>query len=178
MIKKILFCVITIIALFAGYVALLAPDVYFERRVTIAAPAPAVFEQVNDFRKWEAWSPWAKLDPDSKAEFSGPPAGEGTVMKWSGNDKVGEGKMTLIESKPAEKISIRVDFAKPFEGTGKSEFFFKPAGNQTQVTWGMSGENSFIGRAMCVIFNMRKEMETTMDRGLASMKRVAEMGKQ
>lgn len=177
MIKKILLGIVAAIALFAAYVALFAPDVYFERTVTIAAPAPAVFEQVNDLRKWEAWSPWAKLDPNSKAEFSGPPAGEGTAMRWSGNDKVGEGKMTVVESKPAEKISIRVDFVKPYEGTGKSEFFFRPAGNQTQVTWGMSGESGFIARAMCLILNMRKEMETTMDKGLASMKQVAEAGK-
>lgn len=177
MIKKILLVIVAAVALFAAYVALLAPDVYFERTVTVAAPAPVVFEQVNDFHKWENWSPWAKLDPNSKAEFSGPPAGEGTVMKWSGNEKVGVGTMTLTESKPAEKISIRVDFEKPFAGTGKSEFFFKPAGNQTQVTWGMSGESTFLARAMCVIFNMRKEMETTMDKGLASMKQVAESSK-
>ena len=25
--------------------------------------APVVFDQVNDFHNWEAWSPWAKLDP-------------------------------------------------------------------------------------------------------------------
>lgn len=177
MIKKILLGIVAAIGLFAAYVALLAPDVYFERTVTIAAPAPAVFEQVNDFRKWEAWSPWAKLDPNSKAEFSGPPAGEGTVMQWSGNDKVGEGMMTLIESRPAEKINIRVDFRKPFEGTSQSQFTFKPAGNQTQVTWAITGESNFIGRAMCLVFNMQREMQETMDKGLASMKQVAEAAK-
>ncbi len=177
MIKKILIGIAAVIVLFAAYIALLAPDVYFERTVTIAAPAPVVFEQVNDFRKWEAWSPWAKLDPNSKAEFSGPPAGVGTAMKWSGNDKVGEGKMTLIESKPAERINIRVDFVKPFEGTSNSQFFFKPAGNQTQVTWAITGENNFIGRAMCLVFNMQKEMQETMDKGLSSMKQVAEKAK-
>lgn len=177
MIKKILIGIAAVIALFAGYVAFLAPDVYFERTVTVAAPAPVVFEQVNDLRKWEAWSPWAKLDPNSKSEFSGPASGVGTAMHWSGNDKVGEGKMTVVESSPAQKIGIRVDFVKPFAGTGKSEFFFKPAGNQTQVTWGMSGETGFVARAMCLILNMRKEMETTMDKGLASMKQVAEQAK-
>ncbi len=177
MIRKILAGIALVVALFAAYVALLAPDVYFERTVTIAAPAPVVFEQVNDFRKWEAWSPWAKLDPNSKAEFSGPASGAGTVMKWSGNDKVGEGKMTLVESRPAEAINIRVDFVKPFEGSSNSNFTFRPDGNQTRVTWAVTGENNFIGRAMCVLMNMRKEMETTMDQGLASMKRVAEKAK-
>lgn len=177
MIKKILLGIVAVIALFAAYVALLAPDVYFERTVTVAAPAPAVFQQVNNLRKWDDWSPWAKLDPNSKAEFAGPEAGAGATMMWSGNDKVGEGKMTVVESRPTEKITIRVDFMKPFEGTGKSEFYFKPAGNQTQVIWGMSGESGFIARAMCLILNMRKEMETTMDKGLASMKQVAEAGK-
>lgn len=177
MIKKILLGIAALIAIFAAYVAFIAPEARFERTVTIAAPAPVVFEQVNDFRKWENWSPWAKLDPNSKAEFSGPPSGEGTVMRWSGNDKVGVGKMTLVQSKPAEKINIRVDFEKPFTGTSQSEFFFKPAGNQTQVTWAMHGETGFVARAICLIMNMQKEMETTMDKGLASMKQVAEQAK-
>jgi len=28
--------------------------------------------QVNDFHQWDAWSPWAKLDPDAKITFEGP----------------------------------------------------------------------------------------------------------
>src|SRR5262249_18991522 len=70
---------------------------------------------------------------------------QGTVMAWAGNDKVGEGKMTLIESKPNEALKIKVDFVKPFEGTANSSFTFKPDGNQTPVTWSM-GRSSQLHR--------------------------------
>ena len=76
-----------------------------------------VFAQVNDFHKWDAWSPWAKLDPAAKVGFEGPEAGQGAVMNWAGNDEVGEGKMTIVESRPSDLVKIKVDFIKPFEGT-------------------------------------------------------------
>ena len=67
---------------------------------TITALPRAVFDQVNDLRKWDNWSPWAKLDPAAKVSFEGAKAGTGAVFKWSGNDKIGEGKMTVTDSSP------------------------------------------------------------------------------
>ena len=103
MLKKILIALIVIIAAFLvdrGDAAFRVP-----RRAndTIAAPADAVFAQVNDLHKWDAWSPWAKLDPAAKIAFDGPDAGQGAAMSWSGNDKVGEGKMTIVESQPERR---------------------------------------------------------------------------
>ena len=73
MLKKILIVLVTIIALFLIVVALQPSEFSVERTATMAAPPATVFEQVNDFHKWEAWSPWAKLDPDAKIAFEGPP---------------------------------------------------------------------------------------------------------
>ena len=77
------------------------PDDYrLTRQTVIAAPAAAVFAQVNDLKNWDDWSPWAKLDPNAKVTFSGPQSGPGATFKWDGNDKVGAGTMTITESKP------------------------------------------------------------------------------
>ena len=122
MLKKILIALAAIIAVFLIVVALQPSEFKVERSATIAAPPAAVFDQVNDFHKWEAWSPWAKLDPNAKVAFEGPPSGTGTIMTWYGNDKVGQGKMTLTESKPNELVKINVEFVKPFEGSGVSQF--------------------------------------------------------
>ena len=54
---------------------------------------------------------------------------------WSGNDKIGEGMMTLLENRPNEYIKIKLEFKRPFEDTAITEFFFKGEGNQTVVTW-------------------------------------------
>ena len=71
------------------------------RSATISAPPERVFPHVNDFHKWEAWSPWAKLDPNAKNSFAGAASGTGAAMSWSGNKKIGEGRMT-ITGKPGE----------------------------------------------------------------------------
>jgi hypothetical protein len=173
MLKKILIGLVAVVAVFAIVVAMQPSEYCVTRSTTVSAPAPDVFAQVNDFHNWDAWSPWAKLDPAAKATFEGPPAGQGAVFAWSGNDKIGEGRMTLTESRPAELVRIKIDFVKPFAGTSTSEFTFKPAGNQTAVTWIMSGQNNFIARAMCLFVSIGGEFE----KGLAQMKSVAEAAK-
>jgi hypothetical protein len=177
MFKKILIVLVAVVAVFATVVALQPSEYRIARSTTVSAPAPEVFAQVNDFHNWEAWSPWAKLDPSAKTTFEGPAAGQGAVFAWSGNDKVGEGRMTLTESRPAELVRIRVDFVKPFAGTSTSEFNFKPAGNQTAVTWAMSGQRNFLEKAMCLFVNMDKTLGGEFEKGLAQMKSVAEAAK-
>jgi len=177
MLKKILIALAAIVAIFLIVVALQPADFRVERTATIAAPQADVFAQVNDFHKWDAWSPWAKLDPDAKVTFEGPQSGQGTVMAWAGNDKVGEGKMTLIESKPNEALKIKVDFLKPFEGTANSNFTFKPDGNQTPVTSSMEGHHNFIEKAFCLVTNGKEMIGDDLEKGLAQLKTVAESGK-
>src|SRR3954470_4603565 len=117
----------TIILLFLIVFIAGRPDEFKLARATaIPAPAAAVFAQVNDLHAWEAWSPWAKLDPNSKSTYEGPGAGVGAVMRWSGNKKVGQGSMTIIESRPNELVQFKLEFLRPFKATNIAEFTFKP----------------------------------------------------
>src|SRR5262249_31753301 len=152
------------------FVALQPSGYRVVRTTTISAPAPAVFAQVNDFHNWEAWSPWAKLDPAMKQTFEGTPAGTGAVYKWAGNKQVGEGRMTLTESRPSELVKINLDFPKPFAPTCTTEFTLKPKDNQTAVTWSMAGENNFIAKAFCLFMNMDKTVGGDFEKGLTQMK--------
>src|SRR4051812_47716968 len=95
MLKKILFALALLIAGFAAVVAMQPSEFHVERTATVAAPPASVFAHVDDLHKWEAWSPWAKLDPAAKVAYEGVPAGKGAGFTWSGNDKVGEGRMTI-----------------------------------------------------------------------------------
>ena len=174
MLKKILIVLALLIAGFAVVVALQPSEFHVERTATIAAPPAAVFAHVDDLHKWEAWSPWAKLDPNAKVGYEGAPAGKGSAFTWAGNDKVGEGRMTIVESRPAELVDIKVDFTRPFEGTNSSAFTFKPAGNGSAVTWTMSGHQDFLAKAMCLVLNGKRMIGDTMDQGLAQLKAVAE----
>ena len=178
MIKKILLAIgIVIIALVVVFVCIVAlqPAHYrVQRSATVNAPASVVFAQVNDFHKWNAWSPLAKLDPAMKQTFAGAPSGTGAVYTWAGNSQVGEGRMTITESHPSDLIKIKLEFMKPFAATNATDFTFKPQGNQTAVTWTMDGDNNFTGKAFSLFMNMDKMVGGDFEKGLAQMKAVAE----
>jgi hypothetical protein len=129
MLKKILIGIATIIVVFVVVVALQPSEYRVARSTTVAAPPPAVFAQVNDFHKWEAWNPWGKIDPAMKQAYEGAPAGIGAIYKWAGNNEVGEGRMTIIESRRSDLIRINLEFFKPFAGNSTAEFTFKPENN-------------------------------------------------
>ncbi len=115
-----------------------------------------VFPHVNELKAWDAWSPWAKLDPNAKTTFEGPASGNGAVFAWSGNDEVGEGKMTILDSRPDEAIKIKTEFIKPFPGSSTSGFTFKPEGDKTVVTWNMR-ERAAVSHARHVHHLQRQE---------------------
>src|SRR4029079_18322294 len=114
MVKKILIrvaaAVAAIVVLFLIVVALQPSDFRISRSAKMAAPPAAVFAQVNDYHNWDAWSPWAKLDPNAQVTFEGPTSGVGAKFIWSGNDKVGQGQQTITESRPDELVQIKLEF--------------------------------------------------------------------
>ncbi len=169
---KILKVLAIVIVVFVVVVATRPAEFRITRSATLPASPAAVFVQVNDFHNWQAWSPWARLDPSAKNSFAGPSAGEGAIFSWVGNNQVGEGRMTIIESRPAELIRIKLEFFKPFAATNTAEFTFNPSGKQTTVTWSMSGKNGFVGKAMSLIMNCDKMVGGQFEQGLANLKEV------
>jgi uncharacterized protein YndB with AHSA1/START domain len=152
---------------------MLPADGRVTRSATIPLPAAQIFPHVNDFNKWQAWSPWAKIDPNAKATFEGPASGKGAAFGWAGNSEVGKGKMTIVESAPNERIRIKLDFEEPMTSTSDVEFTFKPDGDKTLVTWDMHGERSFVQRIMCTLFNADAMVGDMFDKGLAGLAKAA-----
>jgi len=151
------------------------PDEFTVTRAARMAPPPEkIFPHVNDLHQWEAWSPWAKLDPNAKNTFSGAEAGSGAAMAWDGNKKVGTGKMTVTESQPNGLIRLRLDFQKPMQATNTAEFTFRPEGGQTVVTWSMSGKNCAMGKVIGLFMDFEKMCGCQFEKGLASLKSVVE----
>ena len=172
--KQVLIGLVVVIVVFVVVVAMQPADFRITRSGTVAAPADVVFDQVNDFHKWDGWSPWAKLDPGMKTTYGGPRAGTGATYAWVGNKEVGEGRMTITDSRPSELVKINLEFIKPFAGTSTTEFAFKPQGDRTAVTWTMSGHHGFIEKAVCLFMNMDKMVGGDFEKGLAKMKAVSE----
>jgi uncharacterized protein YndB with AHSA1/START domain len=172
MLKKILIGLGVVIVLFVIIVATRPSVVHIERTATMTAPPAAVFPMVNDFHSWAQWSPWDKRDPAMKKDYEGGP-GEGAKYHWAGNDQVGEGRMTITESKPNEKIAIKLDFIKPMEGSNTSLFTFTPAGAGTKVTWSGDFNMNFMGKAFGLFMNMDDMVGKDFESGLGQLNAVS-----
>jgi uncharacterized protein YndB with AHSA1/START domain len=173
MLKKILLTIVALIALAVvgvGAAALTRPDAFkVERSVTMSVPPEAIYQQVADFKAWDRWSPWAKLDPAMKTEFGGAPGAPGATYHWAGNDQVGEGRMTITEVVPPSRVAIKLEFIKPWTATNDTTFVLAPEGNGTRVTWSMTGKNDFMGKVFSVFMDVDAMVGKDFEKGLAQL---------
>jgi hypothetical protein len=144
-----------------------------ERSTSIQAPANLIYPQINDLHAWQAWSPWAKMDPLMNSTFEGPAAGVGAITSWAG-PKAGKGRMEITAVKPDQEIVIKLDFIKPMQAQNRTVFSLTPGNAATTVHWRMEGNNGFAGKAFALFMNMDKMVGADFEKGLASMKALAE----
>ena len=171
----LLAAVAVLVAVFVLVVATRPARFRIERSIAIAAPPERAFAQVNDFRNWVGWSPWEKMDPTMKKTFDGAATGAGAIYSWAGNAKVGEGRMTIERSEAPAVVGLKLEFLKPWQATNATTFSFVPADGGTKVTWAMEGENRTFGaKAFAVVMSMDKLVGRDFEKGLASLKTLAE----
>lgn len=144
------------------------------RSVVITAPPTRIFAQLEDFHAWAAWSPWERIDPACQRAFSGPVSGVGAGYYWLGNTKVGEGRMTITESRPGEHLGIDIEFIKPFAARNRVMFDLTTADGSSTVSWSMSGKSGFLFKAMGLVMNCDKMIGDQYEQGLAQLKAVSE----
>jgi hypothetical protein len=156
-------------------VASTKPDTFrIERTTSIKASPEKISTLIRNFHKWNSWSPFEKLDPAMKRTFSGPNEGLGAVYEWEGNSNAGSGRMEVMNISPS-KITIKLDFLKPFEAHNTAEFTLVPDGEFTKVTWAMHGPNQFLGKVMTVFMSMDAMVGKQFETGLSNLKSVSEM---
>lgn len=177
MLKKIVLVLGAVVIVLVAVVATRPDTFHVERSAQVAAPPGAVFALVNDFHQWGQWSPWDKFDPAMKKTYSGAAAGSGAVYEWAGNKQVGRGRMTILDSRPGEQVTIKLEFIEPFPATHQAAFTFAQEGGGTRVTWSMDGRNNFFLKAMSLAGGMDKMIGGDFERGLAAMRSAAEATK-
>src|SRR4051812_31170442 len=146
-----------------------------ERTRTIPTPIDRVHPLISDFRQWTRWSPWEEVDPDLHRAYTGPETGVGSVYAWSGNRKAGAGRMEILADEP-ERVQIALHFDKPFKSDNDLTFLLTPEGEQTAVTWRMTGTKPLLMRVAGPLMNMDKLVGKDFDRGLDKMALVAPAG--
>lgn len=174
MLKKILVVVVALVAILVILGFMQPADYRVERSLVMAAPPQAAYDQVADFRKWQAWSPWTKRDPAMKSTIGGAPSGKGATWSWEETKDAGTGSMTITDATAPAAIAIDLVFSEPFESRVKVGFAFKPEGAGTHVTWWMSGQHNFVGRMLCVFMDMDQMVGRDYEEGLAAIKAIVE----
>ena len=173
--RLIIRILLIVVVAFLAFVFTRPSTFHIERSATINAPASVIYAQLENFHNFAAWSPWEHLDPAMKKEFSGPESGVGASYSWAGNSKAGEGRMTITDAHPTDKLVMKLEFLKPFKATNTATFALAPDGAGTKVTWSMDGTNNFMAKAFGVFMNMDKMVGGDFERGLAQLKMVCEV---
>ena len=174
MLKTTAIVVVVLIAAILIYAATKPDSFRMQRTTTIQSPPDKIVALLIDLRGWSSWSPYEKRDPAMKRTLSGAPQGKGAVCEWKGNNAVGQGRMEILESLPASKILIKLDFLKPFEAHNFAEFILEGNGDSTNVTWAMFGPAAYMTKVISLFMDCDKMVGPQFETGLANMKAVTE----
>jgi uncharacterized protein YndB with AHSA1/START domain len=162
------------VAAIIGFVATRPDSFRVQRSALIQAPPERIFAILSDFHRWPEWSPWEKIDPALRRAFSGAPSGKGAVYEWEGNNKVGKGRMEIVEARALSLLKIDLHFMKPFEARNIAEYTLAPRDGGILVTWAMYGPANFISKLMGLFMSMDKMVGKSFEEGLANLKSLAE----
>jgi hypothetical protein len=145
-----------------------------ERSAALQAPPEQVYPLINDFHQWSSWSPWERRDPGMRKTHSGADSGRGAIYQWSGNNQVGEGRMEIVEASAPSKVTIKLDFIKPFEGRQTAEFTLAANGTGSTVTWAAYGATNYLSQLMSVFVSMDALIGKDFEAGLANLRALTE----
>ncbi|RKH18839.1 polyketide cyclase [Corallococcus sp. CA047B] len=150
-----------------------------ERHAQVHASPEVVFAMINDLRQFDGWSPYRfELAPGLSKSFDGPATGQGASYTWEGGSKAGAGRMTLVESRPSERVVLKLEFFKPFAATNQTVFTLAPVEGGTRVSWRMEGENTLMGKAFSLVVNMDTMLGKDFEKGLVNLDAAARSGTQ
>lgn len=171
--KGLLLFLAGVVALFFAVGLFLPKSAHVERSIATTASPATVFGIVNGFRRFNEWSPWAGLDPQTRYTYSGPESGVGARMEWaSDNPDVGNGSQEVVAIEPDASVTNQLDL-----GMGKPSMAtirLAPDGAGTRITWTLDSDfsDSLVGRYFGLMLD--RMVGPDYDKGLARLKAIAE----
>ena len=157
-----------------GYAAT-KPDTFsVQRSTSIKAPPERIFPLINNLRSMNTWNPFVAPDPAIKLVYSGPDNGKGAAHEWSGNSKVGEGRIEITDVSVPSRITMRLDMLKPMTAHNTVVFTLQPNGDATAVSWSMTGRQPLMAKVMTLFIDCDKMVGGQFEKGLATLKGLVE----
>ncbi len=82
-----------------------------ERTALINASPGAVYGLLVNLKTYDSWMIWNQIDPNMKKQYGDTTEGSGAWYKWqSNNPNVGNGKLTILEAIPPQKVVTLLEF--------------------------------------------------------------------
>jgi polyketide cyclase/dehydrase/lipid transport protein len=171
----VLYVIAGLIALILIIAALIGTAWNFEKSITISAPVEKIWENINSLQALNRWNPWIAKDPNIKIEYSGTDGTLGAKFSWLSADKnVGEGSQTIVKITDKSELLSRVDFIKPFAGTGNAFMRLAPEGSATKATWRMESSTPYPMNFIKIFGVIEKNMDRDFNAGLNKLKEICE----
>ncbi len=172
LLKGLLYLVIGLIVLFAVVALFLPSKARVERSIVIERTPELIFPLINSYRRFNEWSPWYGIDPNTQYTFNTIDSGVGASMSWVGNSQVGSGTQTITASEAPSRIASDLKFGDM--ATAKVEIRLLPEATGTRVNWSYESDAGWnlVGR----YFNLLTDRFVGADyeKGLVKLKSVAE----
>jgi len=173
MIRAILVGIGVILATVLIYAAVQPDEFRVERSTRIDAAPAEIAPLIADLHRFNEWNPYAKKDPAMKESYSGPTEGPGASYAWQ-SEEVGTGRMTITDVDFPSRVALDLDFETPFEARNVVEFSLVPSGAATDVTWRMTGAQTYLSKLMGLVIDMDSMVGTDFEAGLEDLKAIAE----
>lgn len=150
------------------YIAVQPNSFDVSRTRIIKAPAAVIYNNVIDFKNWEAWSSWAEANPDFKMSLSEQTKGVNGALFWE--DKDGVGTMKTIEVAPFTSIQQEMQIS-DFPSSNVNWKFNPNEDGSTEVTWHITGTDlPFLFKMFTVINGgMEKQIGPHYERSLKKL---------
>ncbi len=167
---KLLYFLLTLLIILLLSGIFLPKETHIESSTTIGASMEIVFDQVNDFRNWENWSPWFEADTAMVFVYNDQTAGTGASYKWT-SEKSGSGNQTMKESIPGQSIHTYIDFGEQGDANGSWEF--EEGEKNIKVTWAFDDSDlGYFERYFMILF--KNKIQSDLKKGLQNLKNVSE----
>jgi len=173
--KKALYILLGIIAIFILAASLMPKDYAVEREIIIDKPKAQVFAYLKPLKNQDNWSVWMAKDPNVKKTFKGTDETVGFTSRWDGNEEVGSGEQEIKKIIEGERIDTELRFIKPFESINDAYMITEAVGpEQTRVKWGFTGAMPIPMNVFLPFMGMEDSVGKDFSDGLKNLKKILE----
>lgn len=176
MLKKITLGLLAIAVVFLSYVATRESKFHYERSGIINASKEKIYPYISNLRLGSQWSPYEKMAPEMKKNFTGEDGKVGSKMDFESKE-AGSGSVEITGLNPNESVDIKLIMTAPLKGENIIQYKLTPEGENTRFTWAMSGDGGFIGKLISVLIDCEKMVGGQFSDGIQNLKTLVESQK-